>query len=732
MRSKSINKKKYFKNIDYIRILACAAVFMYHLGLLKGGYLAVCTFFVLSGYFTVKEFLKKDDFSLKKYYINRFKKIYIPLFIIVFSSIAVVQLLNIDWLNLKPETNSVLLGYNNFWQLNANADYFARSASSPFTHLWYISILIQFDLIFPVIGIFIRKVKTKKAKDLTSIISLLCTLFAIGYFYISTKNMNMMMTYYSTFTRLFSLLAGVSLGIISSYYRFRVNKNNINKIFNIDFILLILMFIFIDAKSKFYPIGMILTTLISCKLIYYGSLKAKLKLNSSDKLMKLISKSTYGIYLIQYPVIYLFEYIKLSKYIEIPLIIIIVLFISFILNYVLSLKNKTIVKKLLQFEVLILIVFGVFVYFKSTDHTKELKELEKQLNENKELIKDKQQEYLNNLKEEEQSWESTLKDLEAGLKDLDSVVSKLKVVGVGDSVMLGAVPNLYKQFTNGYFDAEISRTCWALDDILQDLKKKKMLGDVLVFNFGSNGDCSVANKKEIMKIVGDRKVFWLTTTYDKVSYVNDNLKEFSKSYDNFYVLDWDKISDGHDEYFGADKIHLTGTGRKAYTKVVYDAIYDVYYKELKENNEEIIKEHENKQRDKISFYGNNILLNSFTEIHESFSTAKFVINNSYKELIDTLNKNNLTHKLVFVFDNSIKFTLNEYKEILDICKDKEIYILVTDKYQAEILKGFENINIIDFYNELSSNPTYLMSDGIHLTNEGNNALNNKLKEILNN
>lgn len=729
MRSK---KNKYFEKIDYIRILACASVLLYHLGLLKGGYLAVCTFFVLSGYFTVKEFLKKDDFSLKKHYINRFKKIYIPLIIVAFSTIAVIQLFGIDWLNLKPETTSVLCGYNNFWQLNANADYFARSAASPFTHLWYISILIQFDLIFPLIGIFIRKVKTQKAKKFTSILSLILTIFGIGYFYISTKNMNMMTTYYNTFTRLFSLLAGVSLGIITSYYKFVVNKKKINKIFNLNFILLLLMFIFIDAKSKLYPIGMILTTIISCLLIYYGSLKAKLKLSNKDMLFKIISKATYGIYLIQYPVIYLFEYIKLSKYVEISLIIIIVIFISFILNYVISFKNKTIIKKLLQFEVLILIAFGIFVFFRSTDHTRELKDLEKQLNENKELIKDKQQEYLNNLKEEEQSWESTLKDLENGLKDLDSVVSNLKVVGVGDSVMLGAVPNLYKQFTNGYFDAEISRTCWVLDDILLDLKNKKMLGDVLVFNFGSNGDCNVANKKEIMKIVGDRKVFWLTTTYDKVSYVNDNLKEFAKSYDNFYVIDWDKISDGHTEYFAADKIHLTGTGRKAYTKVVYDAIYDVYYKELKETNEEIIKEHENKQKDKISFYGNNILLNSFNNMHEAFSTSKFVINNTYNELINTLNKNNLTHKLVFVFDNSVKFTLNEYKEIISKCKDNKIYIVVTDKYQADMLNEIENINIIDFYNELTNNPNYLMRDGIHLTEEGNIALTNKLKEILNN
>lgn len=42
--------KKYFKDLNIIRLIACIAVLLYHLNILKGGYLAVCTFFVLTGY----------------------------------------------------------------------------------------------------------------------------------------------------------------------------------------------------------------------------------------------------------------------------------------------------------------------------------------------------------------------------------------------------------------------------------------------------------------------------------------------------------------------------------------------------------------------------------------------------------------------------------------------------------------------------------------------------------
>ena len=140
--------KKYYKSLNIIRIIACLAVLLYHLNILKGGYLAVCSFFVLSGYLSCISAFKKEKFDFKNYYKNKFIHLYLPLLIVVLISIFVISLVpSINWLNLKPETNSVLLGYNNFWQLNANLDYFARHVDSPFMHLWYISILLQFDLI---------------------------------------------------------------------------------------------------------------------------------------------------------------------------------------------------------------------------------------------------------------------------------------------------------------------------------------------------------------------------------------------------------------------------------------------------------------------------------------------------------------------------------------------------------------------------------------------------------
>ena len=46
-------EKKYYKHLDLLRIIFCISVLLYHMHYLKGGFLAVCSFFVLSSYLAV-------------------------------------------------------------------------------------------------------------------------------------------------------------------------------------------------------------------------------------------------------------------------------------------------------------------------------------------------------------------------------------------------------------------------------------------------------------------------------------------------------------------------------------------------------------------------------------------------------------------------------------------------------------------------------------------------------
>ena len=269
-------KSKHFEYLDLMRIMLLVSVFLYHLDILKGGYLAVCSFFVLSGYLAVISGFKKDKFSFKEYYLSRLKKIYLPLLIVVLVTTGAVSFFSsINWINLKPETFSVLFGYNNYWQLNANLDYFVRHVESPFMHLWYIAILLQFELVFPFVFMLFKKIGDKLKKIIPCIILFILAGLSFTLFYLKINDGNLMSGYYDTFARSFSLIFGLLLGFIHSYYHPLTFKNNVlNKIFYyLLFVSLIILFIFIDVSSSLFAISMLITTIISTILINYSVLE---------------------------------------------------------------------------------------------------------------------------------------------------------------------------------------------------------------------------------------------------------------------------------------------------------------------------------------------------------------------------------------------------------------------------------------------------------------------------
>lgn len=737
-----MKEKKYFKNIDFVRLFACIMILLYHFDILKGGYLAVCTFFVLSGYFSCISLFNKEKVSLKEYYSNKILRLYLPLIVVVFISISCTSLFNKTWLNLKPESTSIILGYNNYWQLSSSMDYFSSHINSPFIHLWYIAILLQFDLIFPYIFMLLKKVGDKFNKIIPCILIFILTVGSTIYFYISGINNNLMITYYSTFTRIFSLLFGVLMGFIYHYYGNLIPRKIKDSIFNkiifyIYIVILLELFIFIDSSSKLFLVSMILVTLISTRIIDYGTLNTSNNLSVFDKVIKSLSSISYEIYLIQYPIIYLLQTLNINIYLKYSIIIFLIVLISYLLHFCFDKNNNNKYKVIKCLDALIILgltLYGIYIYYISKDYTKEMNELKEQLNNNQELISNSKETYLLNKKKEDEDWNKVLEELDNNENNLGNIVTNLSIVGIGDSVLLGAVPNLYSTFPNGYFDGKVSRTAWDVNDILIELKNNDMLGNPIIFNLGTNGDCSYQCKVNILNTCGDRDIFWINT----VNYtdVNERLVNLSKEYSNLHVIDWYSISKGHSEYFAYDGIHLTSIGRKIYTKFIYDSIYNLYLEKYQKEKENIINKHNDDINKKISFYGNDLLTNAFDSIKNDFTDSSFTTFDSisFKELKknienDIKNKS-INHNIVFLFDNSFKLTTKEYNEIIKLCNSYNIYIISLNSNINSNNITNDNVKVIDFYKEIKNN-NYLMPDNTHLNNNGNTALNTILKEIIN-
>ena len=165
------------------------------------------------------------------------------------------------------------------------------------------------------------------------------------------------------------------------------------------------------------------------------------------------------------------------------------------------------------------------------------------------------------------------------------MVYNVRITFVGDSVLLSASDVLYEYFNNCYIDAQIGRTAYSVDPILQRLDRRGILGHVVVINCGANGDCPDYMKDEIMNTLSGKEVFWVTTTNNYSA--NVSIINYAENYDNLHIIDWANISYGHGEYFDGDGLHLAYEGRVAYSQAVFDAIRSYYIEQLEHEKSDL-------------------------------------------------------------------------------------------------------------------------------------------------
>ncbi|MDO4378687.1 MAG: acyltransferase family protein [Erysipelotrichia bacterium] len=720
-------EKKHFKYIDIFRAILCLAVLLYHLGILKGGYLAVCCFFALSGYLSTTSLLSKEKVDLKKYYLSRLKKIYLPLVVVVFTAVGIISLFkDVIWVSLKPETTSVLLGYNNFWQIAANQDYFARHTSSPFMHFWYIGILLQFELFYPFVFLLLKstaKIKNYFPAVLTGLLTVISTIF----FYLYSKQATLTVVYYNTFSRLFSLLFGITTGFISSLQSKKFREKPSLILYFISMIVLLILFLYVDPANKLFAQAMIFVSLLSCFIIEFAVSIKENNYYLLGKILKIIAEYSYEIYLVQYPIIYLYQLLigkQENIYLNSLIISAITFLFAFFVHFALHRRDK---QKTLQLILCILLLlstsFGAYKYALAQDHTAEMKMLEEQLAANAAEMEKQKEEYIQKQKEENDAWEKLLSQLEPDEQEIKQTVTQLPIICIGDSVMLGAANNLKTTFPNSYVDAAVSRTGWAMNTIIQSLN----INGPVVIHAGTNGDVPEYIKDQIMAACGNNDVFWITVTNDRDVHVNDKLKEFIKKYDNAHLIDWQQYSQGHTDWFYSDGIHLPEAGRAAYCQLIFDSIYQVKVAELEKLKQQALQEHQDKIKNKISFYGNDMLISIYDLLQKEYPDSNFNVNENIQleDIIDQLKeaqqKDALTNQIVILLDKNIELTSSDYQIIKNICAQQQLVLITQTDYP------FDTISLETL---LENNPNFLFADQIHLTAEGNQALLEIIKQAL--
>jgi len=333
--------------------------------------------------------------------------------------------------------------------------------------------------------------------------------------------------------------------------------------------------------------------------------------------------------------------------------------------------------------------------------TERLEELKSNLTEKLKIINEKNSIYTSILNEEQNQWNETLAKFDDEENQVAEIVENYPVVGVGDSVLLGAINSLYNKFPNGYFDGKVSRTLSAGMDVLSNLESEGRLGDILILALANNGDYSNRKNAQLMEQVGDREVYWITAAGADDPAFNDKFRVFAADYPNLHIVEWEEVTFNHPEYLYGDGVHLRdGAATRAYAETVYQAICDNYIDIYRQKKEVILAEHEEELKNKIEFFGNDLLISSFDSIYEKFGnhfyTAKLDYNfdTLYNDIKNKVDNNTLEHRLVFMFDKKANITEDDYQKLIDLCNGHEIYICNFTNNETSL--STDTVHVVNF------------------------------------
>ncbi len=150
---------QYRNDLDLIKGIAIIGVILFHLGIVKTGYLGVDAFLVINGFLIIPALLRKieqDNFSYIKFLKKRVLRLWpmIVIATILCMAVGYIGMLPDDYENLGAavvasnlfsENILLYLTTGNYW--NVSNDY------NPLMHLWYVGIIFEFYLLFPLVAV---------------------------------------------------------------------------------------------------------------------------------------------------------------------------------------------------------------------------------------------------------------------------------------------------------------------------------------------------------------------------------------------------------------------------------------------------------------------------------------------------------------------------------------------------------------------------------------------------
>jgi peptidoglycan/LPS O-acetylase OafA/YrhL len=141
---------------------------------------------------------------------------------------------------------------------------------------------------------------------------------------------------------------------------------------------------------------------------------------------------------------------------------------------------------------------------------------------------------------------------------------------VGDSVILGIRHELSGRRDVGLINAHVGRQAPELIEVLNK-DKARMAGAPIIVNMGNNNRLAETEVVSIFEAIKDQPQIIVINSAVPRGWKDENnslIAQVASKYQNVKIVDWNKISEGHPEYFAPDGVHLVPTGIAVYVDAI--------------------------------------------------------------------------------------------------------------------------------------------------------------------
>ncbi len=187
-----------YRYIDVLKAFAIIAVVLYHAGVMPFGYLGVDLFLVISGYLVTKSLVGKGwtnyaqigggGVGWKSYFefeVSRVERLLPILLVAGFICMAVgfYAMLPDDYENLSETVIATNLFGNNILSAITTKNYWdIVNEYKPLMHTWYVGVLMQFYLVYPILFVLSKNDKKKSHRTLLTMMLTLTVVSLLIYY----------------------------------------------------------------------------------------------------------------------------------------------------------------------------------------------------------------------------------------------------------------------------------------------------------------------------------------------------------------------------------------------------------------------------------------------------------------------------------------------------------------------------------------------------------------------